>query len=59
MARMSDAKQDKKVKEGMTPKQKAAFDKADKKMDKKKPSRAADEKMDKALALKIKGKKKK
>ena len=59
MARMSDAKQDKKVKEGMTPKQKAAFDKADKKMDKKKPSRAMDEKMDKALALKIKGKKKK
>lgn len=54
-----DKKQDKKVTAGMTPKQKAAFHKADKKMDKKKPSRAEDEKMDKALADKIKKKKKK
>jgi hypothetical protein len=56
--KMSDAAQDAKVMKGMSPKQKAAFEKADKKMDKKKPSRAADEKMDKALAKKIKKEKK-
>jgi hypothetical protein len=50
----ADKKQDAKVMKGMTSKQKAAFAKADKKMDKKKPSRAMDEKMDKALAKKIK-----
>jgi hypothetical protein len=44
---------------GMSPKQKAAFEKADKKMDAKKPSEAKDKKMDKDLAEKIKGKKKK
>jgi hypothetical protein len=41
---------------GMSPKQKAAFGKADAKMDKKKPSAKADAKMDKALAKKIKKK---
>ena len=56
MARMSDAKQDADTMKNMTPKQKAAFKKADKKMDKKKPSRAMDEKMDAALARKIKKK---
>ena len=56
--KMSDAAQDAKVMKGMSPKQKAAFEKADKKMDKKKPPRAADEKMDKALAKKIKKEKK-
>ena len=50
----SDAKQDAKLKKGMSPKQKAAFEKGDKKMDKKKPSRKEDEKMDKALAKKVK-----
>ena len=50
----SDAKQDAKLKKGMTPKQKAAFEKGDAKMDKKKPSRKEDEKMDKALAKKVK-----
>jgi len=57
MARMSDAKQDVKAMQGMSPKQKAAFKKADKKMDKKKPSRSEDVKMDRALAAKIKKKK--
>jgi hypothetical protein len=54
----SDKAQDAKVTKGMSPKQKAIFEKADKKMDKKKPSRAEDEKMDKALAKKIKKEKK-
>jgi hypothetical protein len=54
---MSDAKQDAKAMQGMSPKQKAAFKKADKKMDKKKPSRSKDVKMDEALAAKIKKKK--
>jgi hypothetical protein len=54
---MSDAKQDVKAMQGMSPKQKAAFKKADKKMDKKKPSRSEDVKMDRALAAKIKKKK--
>jgi hypothetical protein len=53
----ADEKADKKTMKGMTPKQKAAFEKGDKKMDAKKPSKAADMKMDKALAKKIKGKK--
>ena len=54
----SDQEQDAKVKKGMTPKQKAAFEKADKKMDKKKPPRAKDKEMDKDLAEKIKKEKK-
>lgn len=49
-----DEKADKKLMKGMTPKQKADFEKADKKMDKKKPSKKADMKMDKALAKKVK-----
>ena len=49
-----DKKQDAKVMKGMTPKQKGAFEKADKKMDAKKPSAKADVKMDKALAAKVK-----
>jgi len=56
MGKMSDKEQDAKVMKGMTPKQKKKFAKADKAMDKKKPSRAMDEKMDKALAKKIKKK---
>ena len=52
----SDAAQDAKVMRNMTPVQMIAFKKGDKKMDKKKPSRAADIKMDKALAKKIKKK---
>jgi hypothetical protein len=51
-----DKKQDAKAKKGMTPAQKAKFDKADKKMDKKPMSRKEDEKKDKALAKKIKKK---
>jgi len=51
---MADEKADKKTMQGMSPKQKAAFEKGDKKMDKKKPSKAADMKMDKALAAKVK-----
>ena len=50
----SDKKQDAKAMRGMSPKQKAAFEKADKKMDAKKPSAKADAKMDKALAKKVK-----
>ena len=57
-AMMSDKKQDKKLEKGMTPAQKKRFEAADKKMDKKKPSRKADERMDKALAARVKGKKK-
>jgi len=56
MPKMSDKKQDAKVMKGMTAEQKKKFEKADKAMDKKKPSRAADAKMDKALAKKIKKK---
>lgn len=51
-----DKKQDTKVMKGMSPKQKAAFGKEDKKMDAKKPSAKADAKMDKALAKKVKKK---
>lgn len=54
MAMYNDKKQDAKVMKGMKPAQKAAFAKADKKMDAKKPSAKADMKMDKALAAKIK-----
>lgn len=50
----SDKKQDAKVMKGMSPKQKSAFEKADKKMDAKKPSMKEDMKMDKALAKKVK-----
>jgi hypothetical protein len=56
-AKSADKKQDAKVMKGMTPKQKSAFEKADKKMDAKKPSAKADMKMDKALAKKITKKK--
>ena len=49
-----DKKQDAKVMKGMSPKQKSAFEKSDKKMDAKKPSAKADAKMDKALAAKVK-----
>jgi hypothetical protein len=52
----ADKKQDAAAMKGMSPKQKAKFKKADKKMDKKKPSPAEDNKMDKALAKKIKKK---
>ena len=52
----SDAAQDAEVMKNMTPKQMIAFKKADKKMDKKKPYRAENAKMDKALAKKIKKK---
>ena len=51
---MSDKKQDAKVMKNMKPFQKAAFKKADSKMDAKKPSAKVDSKMDKALAAKIK-----
>lgn len=51
-----DEKADKKVMKGMTPAQKAKFEKADKKMDAKKPSKAEDLKKDKALADKLKKK---
>jgi len=50
----NDKKQDAKVTKGMTPKQKAAWEKADKKMDAKPMSRAQDAKKDAALAKKIK-----
>jgi hypothetical protein len=56
MKKAADKKQDAKVTKGMTPKQKGAFEKADKKMDAKKPSAKADAKMDKALAAKLKKK---
>lgn len=50
----ADERADKKTMQGMTPKQKTAFKKGDEKMDAKKPSKAADMKMDKALASKVK-----
>ena len=52
-----DKAQDAKVMKGMTPAQKAKFQKEDKKMDKKPMSRKEDAKKDSALAKKIKGKK--
>jgi len=54
MAKMTDAKQDAKMMKGLPAKGKAAFKKADAKMDAKKPSAKADMKMDKALLAKIK-----
>ena len=55
----SDAKQDAKVMKNMTPAQMIDFKKKDKKMDKNKSmTRKEDEKNDKALARKIKAKKK-
>lgn len=53
-----DEKQDKKTMKGMTPAQKAKFEKEDKKMDAKKPSKKEDIKKDRSLAARIKGKKK-
>ena len=44
-----DKAQDAKMMKGMSPAQKAKFKKADKKMDKKKPSYKADLRMDKTL----------
>jgi hypothetical protein len=49
----TDKEQDMKLMRKMNPKQKAAFMKADKKMDAKKPSAKADMKMDKTLAKKV------
>jgi hypothetical protein len=55
----SDAKQDAKVMKNMTPAQMIEFKKKDKKMDKNKSmTRKEDERKDKALARKIKAKKK-
>ena len=55
----SDAKQDAKVMKNMTPAQMIDFKKKDKKMDKNKSmTRKEDERNDKALARKIKDKKK-
>jgi len=50
----ADKNQDAKTMKGMTAKQKAAFEKGDKKMDKKPMTRAQDTKADNALAKKIK-----
>lgn len=58
MSKKKDKAQDKKAMSGMSPKQQASFKKADKKMDKKPMSKAQDIKKDKALADKIKKKKK-
>jgi hypothetical protein len=52
-AKYNDKKQDAAMMKGMKPAQKAAFKKADIKMDKKKPSAKADMRMDKALRSKI------
>jgi len=49
-----DKAADKKVQKGMTAAQKKTFEAGDKKMDKKNPSKAADMKMDAALAKKVK-----
>jgi hypothetical protein len=57
-SKKKDKAQDKKAMSGMSPKQKASFKKADKAMDKKGLSRSEDTKKDKALADKIKKKKK-
>ena len=59
MAKKSDAAQDAKVMKNMTPAQMIEFKKKDKKMDKNKSmTRNEDERKDKALARKIKAKKK-
>jgi hypothetical protein len=52
----ADEKADAKVMKGMTPVEKARFEAGDKKMDKKKPGKAADMKMDKKLAKDVKKK---
>jgi hypothetical protein len=55
----ADEKADKKLEKGMTPAQKKKFEAADKKMDKDKSmSKSEDMKKDKALAARIKSKKK-
>jgi hypothetical protein len=54
----ADKAQDAKVMKGMSPKDKSSFKKADKAMDKKSMTQAQDTKKDKALAKKIKAKKK-
>jgi hypothetical protein len=55
----ADKKQDSKTMKGMTPSQKAKFEKADAKMDKNKGmTKAQDTKKDNALARRIKGGKK-
>jgi len=56
-AKKDDKAQDAKAMKGMTPAQKAKFQKEDKKMDKKPMSRAEDVKKDAALAKKVKKKK--
>ena len=48
----------KKLEKGMTPAQKKKFEAENKKMDAKNPSKKEDIRMDKALAARIKGKKK-
>jgi hypothetical protein len=53
MSMKKDMAQDAKMMKGMKPKQKAAFKKADKKMDVKKPTAKADMRMDKALRNRI------
>jgi hypothetical protein len=50
----ADKKQDAKLMKGMSPKQRSAFMKADKKMDSKPLSRKQDTKLDRALAAKVK-----
>jgi hypothetical protein len=50
----ADKKQDKETEKGMTPAQKKKFEAADKKMDKKNPSKKEDTAKDKALAARIK-----
>lgn len=57
MSKKADKAQDIKMMKGMKPAQKAAFKKADIKMDVKKPSAKADIKMDKALRARIMAKK--
>lgn len=57
MSKKADKAQDIKMMKGMNPAQKAAFKKADVKMDVKKPSAKADMKMDKALRSRIMAKK--
>lgn len=57
MSKKADMKQDAKMMAGMTPAKRAAFKKADKKMDAKRPSAAADKRMDMALRKRIMAKK--
>jgi hypothetical protein len=53
MSMKKDRAQDAKAMKGMKPAQKSAFKKADKKMDAKRPSAAADKRMDMALRKRI------